>query len=495
MKYSLIAAASAPKATDCLVVAVGAKGKLSAAAQSLDMALGGELRRVVSTGDISGKLGEVLFVHPVTSAAKRILLVGCGDENKLNARQYRTMATAAIKAVLTTKAKDVVFSLADLAITDRNPAWAVTLLVQETENYTYQYDQTKSTKAPALALKNVAIRSPEGANPKLMKDAIKAGECIGLGMSAAKELGNLPANICTPTYIADTAIKLAKGYSSLTTKVLDEKQMKKLGMGSLLSVSAGSIEEAKLIVIEYKGAKKADSKPYVLVGKGVTFDTGGISIKGGAGMDEMKYDMCGAASVLGTLKAVAELGLPINVIGVIAAAENMPSDRATKPGDIVTSMSGLTIEVLNTDAEGRLVLCDALTYVERFKPKTVIDIATLTGAAVATFGDKTSALLSTDQKFADELLAIGEESLDLLWQLPLWDEYQSLLDSNFADIANIGGPKAGTITAACFLSRFTKKYRWAHLDIAGTAWLSGAQKGSTGRPVPLLVEYLRKQKA
>jgi len=495
MKYSLIAAASAPKATDCLVVAVGAKGKLSAAAQSLDMALGGELGRVIGTGDISGKLGETLFVHPIVSTAKRILLVGCGDENKLNARQFRTMATAAIRAVLSTKAKDVVFTLADLAITDRSPAWAVTLLVQETENNTYQYDQTKSKKAPALALKNVAVRSPEGANPKYMKDAIKAGESIGLGMSAAKELGNLPGNICTPTFIADTATKLAKGYSSLTTKVLDEKQMKKLGMGSLLSVSAGSIEEAKLIVIEYKGAKKADSKPYVLVGKGVTFDTGGISIKGGAGMDEMKYDMCGAASVIGTLKAVAELGLPINVIGVIAAAENMPSDRATKPGDVVTSMSGLTIEVLNTDAEGRLVLCDALTYVERFKPKTVIDIATLTGAAVATFGDKTSALLSPDQAFANELLAVGEESLDLLWQLPLWDEYQSLLDSNFADIANIGGPKAGTITAACFLSRFTKKYRWAHLDIAGTAWLSGAQKGSTGRPVPLLVEYLRKQKA
>jgi leucyl aminopeptidase len=492
MKYSLIAT---PKATDCLVVAVGAKGKLSAAAQTLDTLLKGELKRVVSSGDIEGKLGETLFVHPSEGNAKRILLVGCGEESKLDARKFRTMATAAIQAVLKSKAKDAVFTLADLTVSDRSTAWAVTYLVQEAENCSYRFDQTKSKKNAVPALKSIAISSPAGTKPKDMKDAIKAGESIGLGMSAAKDLGNLPGNFCTPTFLAEAATKLAKSYSSLTTKVLNEKQMEKLGMGSLLSVSAGSIEEAKLIVIEYKGAKKADSKPYVLVGKGVTFDTGGISIKGGAGMDEMKYDMCGAASVVGTLKAVAELGLPINVIGVIAAAENMPSDRATKPGDVVTSMSGLTIEVLNTDAEGRLVLCDALTYVERFKPKTVIDIATLTGAAVATFGDKTSALLSPDQKLANELLEVGEESLDLLWQLPLWDEYQSLLDSNFADIANIGGPKAGTITAACFLSRFTKKYRWAHLDIAGTAWLSGAQKGSTGRPVPLLVEYLRKQKA
>ena len=493
MKYSLLA--TAPKATDCLVVAVGAKGKLSAAAQTLDTLLQGEVKRVVASGDIEGKVGETMFLHPTTGTAKRVLLVGCGDETKIDARTYRKIANAAIKAVLRSKAKDAIFTIAELAVKDRSKPWAVTQLVQEIDGNLYQYDQTKSKKAAALALKGVAISSPSGSKPKDMKDAIKAGQSIGMGVAAAKELGNLPGNICTPTFIADTATKLAKRYASLTTKVLNEKQMAKLGMGSLLSVSAGSKEEAKLIVIEYKGAKKADSKPYVLVGKGVTFDTGGISLKQGAGMDEMKYDMCGAASVVGTLQAVAELGLAINVVGVIAAAENMPGDKATKPGDIVTSMAGLTIEVLNTDAEGRLVLCDALTYVERFKPKTVIDIATLTGAAVATFGDKTSALLSPDQKFADELLAVGEESLDLLWQLPLWDEYQSLLDSNFADIANIGGPKAGTITAACFLSRFTKKYRWAHLDIAGTAWLSGAQKGSTGRPVPLLVEYLRKQKA
>jgi leucyl aminopeptidase len=278
-------------------------------------------------------------------------------------------------------------------------------------------------------------------------------------------------------------------------KALNEKQMEKLGMGSLLSVGNGSREESRLIVIEYKGATKADSKPYCLVGKGITFDTGGISLKPGLGMDEMKYDMCGAASVLGTMKAVAELALPINVVAIIAAAENMPSDRATKPGDIVTSMSGKTIEILNTDAEGRLVLCDALTYAERFKPRTVIDIATLTGAAVATFGDVNTALLSNHDPLAKELFELGQETLDTVWQLPMSEEYHALLDSNFADVANIGGPKAGTITAACFLAKFAEKFHWAHLDIAGTAWASGAQKGATGRPVPLLVEYLRRQKA
>jgi leucyl aminopeptidase len=271
--------------------------------------------------------------------------------------------------------------------------------------------------------------------------------------------------------------------------------MEKLGMGSLLSVGHGSKEESRLIVLEYKGAADPASSPYCLVGKGITFDTGGISLKPGLGMDEMKYDMCGAASVLGTMLAVAELRLPINVVAVIASAENMPSSTATKPGDVVTSMSGITIEILNTDAEGRLVLCDALTYAERFKPKTVIDIATLTGAAVATFGEVNTALLSNHDPLAKELLELGQQTLDHVWQLPMNDEYQALLDSNFADIANIGGPKGGTITAACFLSRFTEKFKWAHLDIAGTAWLSGAQKGATGRPVPLLVEYLRRQKA
>jgi leucyl aminopeptidase len=300
--------------------------------------------------------------------------------------------------------------------------------------------------------------------------------------------------VCTPKFLANEAQSLASRHKSISTQILSEKQMTRLGMGSLLSVSAGSAEEAKLIVMQYKGAPN-DSRPYALVGKGITFDTGGISIKPGLAMDEMKFDMCGAASVVAVMGCVASLKLPINVVGVVAAAENMPGSKATKPGDIVTSMSGKTIEILNTDAEGRLVLCDALTYVERFKPRSVIDIATLTGAAVATFGSFATAILSNNDKLSETLLECGEHALDRGWPLPMWDDYQSLLNSNFADIANIGGPKGGTITAACFLSRFTEKQKWAHLDIAGSAWNSGNNKGATGRPVSLLMEYLRRQKA
>ena len=313
-------------------------------------------------------------------------------------------------------------------------------------------------------------------------------------MNIARQLGNLPANICTPSYLATQAKAIAKGkakeQAKVTTSVLSEAEMKKLKMGSLLSVSAGSDEPGKLIIIKYQGAK-ASAKPVVLVGKAVTFDSGGISLKGGNGMDEMKYDMCGGASVFGVINALIETQLPINVIGVIPAVENMPNGHATKPGDVVTSMSGQTIEVLNTDAEGRLILCDALTYVERFKPDTVIDIATLTGAVIGALGKVTAGMLANDDQLADDLISSGLRSGDRAWRLPLYEEYDDLLKSNFADIANIGGAQAGTITAACFLARFTEQYKWAHLDVAGTAWVSGAQKGSTGRPVPILMEYLR----
>ena len=309
-------------------------------------------------------------------------------------------------------------------------------------------------------------------------------------MNAARQLGNMPANLCTPTYLAEHAKALTKGQAKFTTSVLNEAQMAKLKMGSLLSVSAGSDEPGKLIVIKYQGAK-ATAKPVVLVGKAVTFDSGGISLKPGGGMDEMKYDMCGGASVMGVMHALIETQLPINVVAIIPAVENMPNGNATKPGDVVTSMSGQTIEVLNTDAEGRLILCDALTYADRFKPDTVIDIATLTGAVIGALGKETAGLLSNNDELATDLLSSGLRSGDRAWRLPLYEEYDQLLKSNFADIANIGGPQAGTITAACFLGRFTKKYKWAHLDVAGTAWLSGAQKGSTGRPVPILMDYLR----
>jgi leucyl aminopeptidase len=301
-------------------------------------------------------------------------------------------------------------------------------------------------------------------------------------------LADLPANICTPNFLASQAKKLTKGQAKVTTSILKEADMKALGMGSLLSVSAGSVEPGNLIVMSYQGAEKT-AKPVVLVGKAVTFDTGGISLKAGRGMDEMKFDMCGGASVFGVINALIETQLPINVIGIVPAVENMPAGNATKPGDVVTSMSGQTIEVLNTDAEGRLILCDALTYAARFEPDTVIDIATLTGAVIGALGKLTAGLLSNDDELADQLLSSGTLSGDRAWRLPLWEEYDKQLKSNFADMANIGG-EAGTITAACFLSRFTKDYKWAHLDIAGTAWHSGSAKGATGRPVPMLMQYL-----
>jgi leucyl aminopeptidase len=431
--------------------------------------------------------------------AKRVLLVGCGDKAKLSLKEARKLVVSIAKSLLSSQAKDAHLALASLALAGADHYWLAERLAQELEDASYSYSTTKSTKAKASALKSISLAAPKGTSKAKIDTAFANGVATGRGINCAKELGNLPGNICTPTYLAQQAIDLAKGNRALTVKVLSEKQMSRLGMGSLLSVSAGSSQEAQLIVMEYKGAKvkpKADRPaPHMLVGKGITFDTGGISLKGGAAMDEMKFDMCGAASVIGTMAAVVEMALPIDIVAIVAAAENMPSGKATKPGDVVTSMSGLTIEILNTDAEGRLVLCDALTYGERYKPASVIDVATLTGAAVATFGSHVSAMLSNDDALAAELSDCGNASLDQVWQLPLHDEYQHLLDSNFADIANIGGPRAGAITAACFLSRFTKKFKWAHLDIAGSAWNSGAAKGATGRPVSLLLEYVRRKAA
>lgn len=496
MKHQLLSGKATERKADCLVVGVWEKGQLATATNLLDESLQALVNQVIKSGDFKGKVGDTLLIHnPAADGPKRVLLSGLGDEKKFTARNWRKATRAAVQALHRTKSRDAIITLADAAVPERDSQWALTQLVQECSNAVYRYSLTKTQKPDPITLQRVSYPLPEELSRAAANAALRVGESVSLGMSTARELGNLPGNICTPSYLANQASELATKYPSVKVKVLNEKQMEKLGMGSLLSVGHGSREESRLIVIEYKGAKKASSQPYCLVGKGITFDTGGISLKPGAGMDEMKYDMCGAASVVGTMTAVAELALPINVVAVIAAAENMPSSTATKPGDVVTSMSGKTIEILNTDAEGRLVLCDALTYAERFKPSTVIDIATLTGAAVAAFGDVNSAMLGNDDALTEELYDIGQHVLDPVWQLPMNEEYQALLDSNFADIANIGGPKAGTITAACFLSRFTEKFRWAHLDIAGTAWLSGAQKGATGRPVPLLVEYLRRQSA
>ncbi|HJN96926.1 MAG: leucyl aminopeptidase [Gammaproteobacteria bacterium] len=495
MKYSIKAGSPEKISTDCVAVVVWTKGALSDEASIIDSAGSKCISKITRAGDLTGKLGETQIIHnPAGVQARRVLLVGGGERKKLTAKNAAKLLQSSLKAAGKLQAAKLHFALGSLAVTDRDANWLVARLAQETETCSYRYDTTKSKKPKPVATKTVSLAPAAGARRNSLQAALKAGQVVGKAINRARQLGNLPGNICTPTFLAKQASTLAERHRSITTKLLSETQMARLGMGSLLSVSAGSAEPAKLIVIQHKGAK-ADSRPHVLVGKGITFDTGGISLKPGGAMDEMKFDMCGAASVIATMGCVAELKLPINIVGVVATAENMPGSRATKPGDIVTSMSGKTIEILNTDAEGRLVLCDALSYAERFKPRSLIDIATLTGAAVATFGSHANALLSNDDKFAAALLDCGEQSLDRAWQLPLWEEYQSLLNSNFADIANIGGPRAGTITAACFLSRFTEKQKWAHLDIAGSAWHSGAQKGATGRPVGLLVEYLSRQKA
>ena len=354
----------------------------------------------------------------------------------------------------------------------------------------YQYNPYKSKNEPNKhPLRKLTLGIGSRAHLTLAKEGLAQAIAINTGITLTKDLGNCPPNICHPTYLAEQALQLGNRFDKLNVDVLEEADMKKLGMGALLSVSKGSQQPAKLITMQYTGGKKSQ-KPVVLVGKGVTFDTGGISLKPGASMDEMKFDMCGAASVFGTLLACCELGLPINLVGIIPAVENMPDGKATRPGDIVTTMSKQTVEILNTDAEGRLILCDALTYAEKFNPDVVVDIATLTGACIVALGKHTSGLLSNDNSLANALFDAGQRSGDKCWRLPLWDEYQKQLDSNFADMANIGGAPAGTITAACFLSRFTEDYRWAHLDIAGVAWLSGDKKGATGRPVPLLMDYL-----
>jgi leucyl aminopeptidase len=377
-----------------------------------------------------------------------------------------------------------------LPVKDRDYAWKLHQAVITLEDSFYTFEQTKSQKKQSRpAFEKMSLMVPEQESKSALRQALIAGEAISAGMSFAKDLGNLPGNICTPSYLAEQAKTIKKGNSKIELKVLDEPDMEKQGMGALLSVSRGSDQPAKLIILEYQGGAK-ETKPIVLVGKGITFDTGGISIKPSPAMDEMKFDMCGAASVLGVILACARMELAVNLVGIVASAENMPGGRASRPGDIVTSLSGQTIEILNTDAEGRLVLCDALTYAERFEPTAVIDIATLTGACIIALGHHPSGLMSNHEPLAKELLAAGLSSGDRVWELPLWEEYQEELDSNFADMANVGSRSAGSITAACFLSRFTKKYHWAHLDIAGTAARSGKEKGATGRPVPLLCQYL-----
>ncbi len=490
MEFSIKNGNPEKQRNDCVIVGVFETRKLSAAAAALDRASHGYLAGILRRGDLDGKLGSTLLLHNVPGAlCGRVLLVGLGREREFREAEYRKAVAASVKALDGHGASDAASFLAELPVRKRDIGWKVEHMVETTLDAVYRFAHPQCKKPEERrGIHRLVINVPQRGDLRAGDAALKRGLAVAAGVRLTKDLGNLPGNICTPTHLAEQAAELVRLYD-LKLEVLERADMEKLGMGSLLSVARGSRQAPKLIVLQY-GKGEAGDKPVALVGKGITFDSGGISIKPASDMDEMKYDMCGAASVLGTFKAVAEMDLPVNLVGIIPACENMPDGDASKPGDIVTSLSGQTIEVLNTDAEGRLILCDALTYAERFEPAVVVDIATLTGACVIALGHHASGLFSNDDGLAKELLEAGEEAQDRAWQLPLWEDYQEQLKSNFADMANIGGRPAGSITAACFLSRFTRKFQWAHLDIAGTAWKSGKDKGGTGRPVPLLTRFL-----
>jgi len=504
--------------TDCLVLAYskadfdsfsatkGAKVKVGFLSE-LDLLLGGSVSHANAVGDLDSKQASVCILRAEKSWAtnsvkvKRVLLVSLGDVHLASERSlttYSKVARAALKVLSGGSIESALWFIPSFALAHKTVfiAEEVRLTIQYAGDQAYRFGVRQpamkfKAKDKADAFKNLVFAGNDGCS-KQLKAAVEQGVSMVEGMNLAKDLGNLPPNICTPTYLGKAAQGLSKK-TGLKVEVLGRKQIEALGMGSFLSVAQGSETPPQFIVMKHQGGKVGEA-PIVLVGKGITFDTGGISLKPGESMDEMKYDMCGAASVIGTMYSVSLMKLKKNVIGVIPTCENMPSGQATRPGDIVKSMSGQTIEILNTDAEGRLILCDALTYVERFKPAAVIDIATLTGACVIALGHVHSGLFSEDENLVSELTKAGHASLDTVWRLPLDAAYHEQLKSNFADVANIGGRPAGSVTAACFLSRFTEKYKWAHLDIAGTAWKSGAAKGSTGRPVPLLVNFLLERK-
>jgi len=501
-------------AADCVWIGVFATAtgavELSNAGKVLDKVSGGTVSRAIKAGDIDGKSGSFLLLRDLTGLpTPRALLIGLGKREDFNDKAYCEAVRAATRTSVQSKGiKRIASFLTELPVkgksNERSGSWRITSHVTAVREAGYRFerfktkkdDQTadpqgksKASKPSPLGLQHVEMLLPGDLRPTEAPKIIEEAQALADGLELTKDLGNLPPNICTPSYLAQKAKGMSREYR-LKVEVLDRAAMEKLGMGALLAVAQGSVQPPQFIVLHHQGATTKDA-PIVLVGKGITFDTGGISLKPAAEMDEMKYDMSGAATVLGVMRAVGQMGLKRNVIGVIPTCENMPSGTATRPGDIVTSMSGQTIEILNTDAEGRLILCDALTYVERFKPAAVVDIATLTGACVIALGAVNSGLFSADDELAQALLKAGEDALDPAWRMPLQEEYQDLLKSPFADMANIGGRSAGSVTAACFLWRYTKAYRWAHLDIAGTAWKSGAAKGASGRPVSLLVEFLR----
>ena len=490
MEFFTTTGKASRRAIDCVIVGIYERGKLGFGAADVDVASKGHLKELIRSGDVSSAAGRCTVLTGVPGVgARRVAVVGLGKSSKLDGNVFRKAVATAIQALDGSKTRRVLNTLTLEPVDAAGPYYLARHSVETAVETLYRFTEMKSgRKKKPMSLSKYGHSIAKRSDAKKAALGAEHGYAIAAGVSLARDLGNLPANVCTPSYLARVARKLATGNGKLTTQVLSEAEMKRLGMGSLLSVTAGTAEPAKLIVMKYKGA--GSDRPIVLVGKGVTFDTGGISLKPGPAMDEMKFDMCGAAGVIGTMAAVARMKLPINLNVVVPAVENMPSGKATKPGDIVRSMSGQTIEVLNTDAEGRLILCDALTYSKRFKPAAIIDVATLTGACVVALGAHRTAIMSNSDDLREEIFAAGDTAGDRGWPMPLGDEYTAQLKSNFADMANIGGPGGGAVTAGCFLGKFTDGMEWAHLDIAGTAWKSGAKKGATGRPVPMLSQLV-----
>ncbi len=489
IKFTTRSASASACASGYVVVGVYGNNDFTSSASDINDKTSGTIETVIANKDLKSEVGSCLTLPLVNGIkAKRIIVVQLGKRKEFNSSQFNKAINGVAASLSQIEPTTVTVFISDLEITDRSHDWIARRVIEIFSQHLYKFNQLKKDGDKPEKKWQVQVAVNSRSELSAIQQGAKTGQAIAEGVRLSKDLGNLPGNICTPTYLAETAKDLAK-HDNLDVTVVEEDEMATLGMHSLLSVSRGSREPAKLIIMNYSGDPNG-SAPIALVGKGLTFDAGGISLKPANAMDEMKFDMCGAAGVIGAMHAIATLQLPVNVIGAVASSENLPDGAANKPGDIVKSMAGLTIEILNTDAEGRLILCDALTYIESFKPQTVIDAATLTGACVIALGKHASGLFSNNDELADELIRAGEQSDDRVWRMPLWDEYQSQLKSNFADMANIGGRDAGAVTAACFLARFTEQYRWAHLDIAGTAWDTGSKKGSTGRPVGLFVQYV-----
>ena len=478
---------------ECLVVTVHSDKTQSNLIKEIDQSTNDMISQLINSGDISGELGKTTFLYVTPNSTKqKILVVGCGQDKNFDINAAKKVIQAAIKELTTKKVKNICWDILTL-----NPAISGEIakqLPQITSDLTYSFDQFKSTKSKQPSLQKITLLYSDKQTINHVESQLFQGQIIADAITSTKNIANMPSNVCNAKYLAEEGESLGKQYINLKVTCLGEKELAKLNMNAYLAVGRGSANESIMTVIEYHGAKDKKAKPYVLVGKGLTFDSGGISIKPSAGMDEMKYDMCGAATVFGVMQAVAELKLPINVVGVMAGCENMPDGNSYRPGDILTTMSGTTVEIINTDAEGRLVLCDVLTYVERFQPKTVIDIATLTGACIIALGHHYTGVMGNNPQLIEELVNSSNKAGDKAWSLPIDSDFQEQIKSTCADIVNAGGRDGGTITAACFLSRFTEKYQWAHLDIAGTAWKSGANKGATGRPVAMLIQYLLDQK-